>query len=161
MASWAVYKYLTIVLDDDRLVGKLCMCTSIVIYLYFSYIIYRVIKEKNYLLIHLYQITIYFVSCLVWLFYGIIAKDLYLVCPYAMGAVISLLQIVIYINFWKKYPAIEEKDLITSIGIEFVISLQLSHSPHGCIVGPFLQFKDFAKILAVEVLPVPLGPVKR
>ena len=118
MASWAVYKYLTIVLDDDRLVGKLCICTSIVIYLYFSYIIYRVIKEKNYLLIHLYQIIIYFVSCLVWLLYGIIAKDLYVVFPYAMGAVFSLLLIVIHLNFRKKYPGLEEKDLITSIGIE-------------------------------------------
>ena len=50
---------------------------------------------------------------------------------------------------------------ITSIGIEFVISLQLAHSPQGCTVGPFIQFNDFAKILAVEVFPVPRGPVNR
>ena len=118
MASWAGYKYLTIVIDDDRLVGKLCMCSSLVIYSYFSFIIYRVIKEKNYFLINFSQIIIYFVSCIIWLFYGIIAKDLYVVCPYAVGAVISLIQISIYINYEKKYPAIEEKDLITSIGIE-------------------------------------------
>jgi hypothetical protein len=41
------------------------------------------------------------------------------------------------------------------------MSLQLWHSPHGLVVGPFWQFKDFARILAVDVLPVPLGPVKR
>ena len=35
-----------------------------------------------------------------------------------MGAVFSLLLIVIHINFRKKYPGLEEKDLITSIGIE-------------------------------------------
>jgi hypothetical protein len=28
-------------------------------------------------------------------------------------------------------------------------------------VGPFEQFKDLASILAVEVLPTPLGPEKR
>ena len=118
MASWAVYKYLTIVIDDDRLVGKLCFCSSLVIYLYFSFIIYRVIKEKNYMLIKFYQIIIYFISSLAWLFYGIIAKDLYVVCPYAIGIIMSLLQIIIYINYERKYPIIDEKDLITSIGIE-------------------------------------------
>ena len=30
----------------------------------------------------------------------------------------SLLQIIIYINYERKYPIIDEKDLITSIGIE-------------------------------------------
>ena len=50
---------------------------------------------------------------------------------------------------------------ITSIGTEFVISRQFSHSPQGFIVGPLTQFRDLAKILAVEVLPVPRGPVKR
>ena len=42
-----------------------------------------------------------------------------------------------------------------------MISIQFSQTPQGVIVGPSLQFKDFAKIRAVEVLPVPLGPVKR
>ena len=38
------------------------------------------------------------------------------------------------------------------MGIEFVISLQLAHSPQGLVVGPFTQFNDLAKILAVDVL---------
>ena len=42
-----------------------------------------------------------------------------------------------------------------------MISIQFSQTPQGVIVGPSLQFKDFAKIRAVEVFPVPLGPVKR
>jgi len=32
---------------------------------------------------------------------------------------------------------------------------------HGFGVGPFSQLSDLAKILALEVLPQPRGPVKR
>ena len=41
--------------------------------------------------------------------------------------------------------------------------LQTSQTPQGVAVGfPVVkQFKDLAKILALEVFPVPLGPVKR
>ena len=50
---------------------------------------------------------------------------------------------------------------MTSSPEAFVISRQLGHFWHGSSVGPFMQFKDFAKILAQEVFPVPLGPAKR
>ena len=70
------------------------------------------------MLIKFYQIIIYFISSLAWLFYGIISKDLYIVCPYAIGIIMSLLQIII--NCERKYPLIDEKNLITSIGIESI-----------------------------------------
>ena len=118
MASWAIYKFLNITIDDDRIVGKICISSSIINILNFVYVIYRVIKEKNYMLIHFYYTTIYFLSSLVWLFYGIIIKDIYVVFPYILSTIISLIQIIIFINYEKKYPIIEEKDISTSIGIE-------------------------------------------
>jgi hypothetical protein len=41
--------------------------------------------------------------------------------------------------------------------------LQLEHSPQGVAVGflLFKQLRDLARMRAVEVLPVPLGPVNR
>ena len=44
-----------------------------------------------------------------------------------------------------------------------MICLHKSHLPQGFIVGSSndWQFKDFANILAVDVLPVPLDPLKR
>ncbi len=42
-----------------------------------------------------------------------------------------------------------------------VISLQLEHSLQGVGVGPLSQLMALAKILAVVVLPVPLGPENR
>ena len=50
---------------------------------------------------------------------------------------------------------------MTSGEIPWAISRQLVQVPHGSIVGPFLQLTDLAKILALEVLPQPLGPVKK
>ena len=47
---------------------------------------------------------------------------------------------------------------ITSRDEPFVISTQLEQVPQGQSVGPFAQFKAFAKILADEVFPHPRGP---
>ena len=43
------------------------------------------------------------------------------------------------------------------------IARQISQVPQGVGVGlsPAIQFKDFAKMRADEVFPVPLGPVNR
>lgn len=113
MASWAVYKYLFIEIDDDGVVGKLCFCSSLLIYSYYGYIIYRVINEKNYMLIQFHFMSIYFVGCMIWIFFGIVTKDLYVVFPYSMGFIISLVQIVLYINYEKKYPTIDDKEPIS------------------------------------------------
>ena len=52
---------------------------------------------------------------------------------------------------------------ITSRALAFVICIHNSHFPHGFGVGwsDDRQFNDFANILALDVLPVPLGPLKR
>ena len=41
------------------------------------------------------------------------------------------------------------------------IAKQDSHLPHGFSEIPSLHNKDFANILAIVVLPTPLGPQKR
>jgi hypothetical protein len=118
MASWAAYKYLIIVVDDDRVIGKLCIGSSIILYLYFIYIINKVIKEKNFLLIQFYHTLIYLLVTISWIAYGIITKDVYIVFPYSLGIIFSLIEIVIYLTYKKKYPFIEEKDFSSTIGIE-------------------------------------------
>ena len=110
MASWAVFKYLSIEVDDDRVVGKLCFCSSCIIYIHFYYIIYRVIKEKNYMLIGFNHITIYFVNSIIWVFYGIVTNDFYVILPNTMGTLLSLIQVIIYIKYESKYPLLSEND---------------------------------------------------
>ena len=52
---------------------------------------------------------------------------------------------------------------ISSTSIEFpeAISRHETHSRHGLPVTPVAQFKPFAKMRAVVVLPVPRTPEKR
>ncbi len=50
---------------------------------------------------------------------------------------------------------------ITSSELAEAIERQESHWPHGSIVGPRSQFRQAARILAIEVLPVPREPTKR
>lgn len=113
MASWSIYKYLTIEVDDDKVVGSICLVTSTILYSYFGYIIYKVINEKNFMLIHFNTTSIYFVSSLLWFTYGIVIKDLFMLITYTAGSILSLIEIIIYINYEKKYPAISTNDADT------------------------------------------------
>ena len=50
---------------------------------------------------------------------------------------------------------------ITSSEVALAIDTQESHTPHGSIVGPFSQFRQAARIFAIDVLPVPREPTNR
>ena len=116
--TWAVYRALTIIIDDDRVVGKICIGTAIVVYLSPMQILYRVIKEKNYILIPIYSAWIYLCASIAWVAYGIMITDFYVVCPHVIGIVLSLIQIIVYLNYKRKYPAIGEREFSSTIGIE-------------------------------------------
>ena len=116
--TWAVYRALTIIIDDDRIVGKICIGTSIVMFLSPIQIVYRVIKEKNYILIPIKSAFLYLATCIAWIAYGILIEDFYLVCPHSMGVILCLVQLVVYFNFKRKYPAISDKVFTSTIGIE-------------------------------------------
>ena len=64
--SWAVYRALTIVIDDDRVVGDICIGTTIIIFLSPLQILYKVFKEKNYNIIPVFAAIIFLLACLFW-----------------------------------------------------------------------------------------------
>ena len=84
------------------------------------YTIIKVINEKNAKLIHINNITIYFLSVLCWFVYGIIDKDYYIAFPYFIGGLIALTQIIFYNIYSRKYIQLKSgKNLmINTIGIE-------------------------------------------
>ena len=116
--SWAVYRALTIVIDDDRVVGYICIGTTFIIFLSPIQILYKVFKEKNYNLIPVFAGIIYLFACLFWFVYAIFIKDFYLAFPHALGIILSSMEIVIYINCKKRYPAIGERDASGTIDID-------------------------------------------
>ena len=50
---------------------------------------------------------------------------------------------------------------ITSSDVALAIETHESQTPQGVIVGPFTQFRQAARILAMLVLPVPREPTNR
>ena len=113
--SYATYRGLTIVVDDDAVIGKICNVTSIIVFLTPIYLIYKVIREKNnYILIPIYTVWVSVFAYGCWVIYGIVIKDLYLTIPNVIGIVLSVIQICIYIIFKKKYPTFAEREKDTS-----------------------------------------------
>ena len=116
--SWAVYRTLVYLVDDEKIIGKIAVATLLLVYLNPIYILYKVIKEKNYIIIPIYPIWVYLFGCVAWIIYGIYLSDLYIVIPHIGGIIISLLQILIFVNYKRKYPVINEKIYSSTIGIE-------------------------------------------
>ena len=116
--TWALYRALTIIIDDDRIVGKICIGTSCLVFLSPIQIIYKVIKEKNYILIPFYNCLFVFFYAICWVVYGILITEFYVVFPNAIAIILSLIEIIIFLNFKRKYPTIGERDFSSTIGIE-------------------------------------------
>jgi hypothetical protein len=59
-------------------------------------------------------------------------------------------------------PRLEAASISTTSSEElFTMARQLSQVPSGSAVGPAAQFSPIASTFAVEVFPVPRGPLKR
>ena len=106
--SWACYRALTIVIDDDRVVGDICIGTTIIIFISPIQILYKVFKEKNYNIIPVFSAIIYLLTCLFWFVYAIFIKDFYLAFPNLLGIILSAVEIAVYINCKRRYPGIGE-----------------------------------------------------
>ena len=116
--SWSIYRIFGNIIGDDIVVGKFCFCTSMVLYCFSVYIIYRVINGKNYFLIKIYSSTAYFFSCISWLIYGILIKDNFIVYPHCIGAILYFILIMVYLIYRIKYPLLGKRALSSTIGIE-------------------------------------------
>jgi uncharacterized protein with PQ loop repeat len=116
--TWSIYRIFANIIEDDQVVGKFCFGTAMVLYIFPVYIIYRVIKEKNYFLIKIYASTAYLFACISWVIYGYLITDNYIIYPHAIGAVLYFILIIIYLSYKRKYPLIGKKNLSSTIGIE-------------------------------------------
>ena len=120
-SSYALYNTLTFLIDDQSIIGKICNCTSIIVFLSPIQLIYRVIREKIYFLIPIYTAYVSFVSSSCWVIYGISFKNMYIVFPNTFGIVLAIVQIIVYFNYKNKFPNFGDKDNST-IGIESTVT---------------------------------------
>jgi hypothetical protein len=116
--TWALYRCLTIIIDDDRIVGKICVLTFFVVFITPVQILYRVLKERNYNLIPIYNCWLSLCFSSLWIVYAIFISDFYILFPNIINIILSLAQIAVYINLSRKYPAIGQREFSSTIGIE-------------------------------------------
>ena len=115
--SYAIYQALTIIIDDESIIGKICNCTSIIVFLSPIQLILRVVKEKNYNLIPIYTAYVSFAASSCWVSYGVFIKDIYVILPNAVGIILAIVQIYVFISYKRKNPAIGEREFTSTIGI--------------------------------------------
>ena len=114
----ALYRGLTVIINDDSIIGKICNGTSIIVFLSPIQLIYRVIKEKNYILIPIYTAYVSFIASSCWVTYGVFIHDFYVVLPNLFGIILAIIQILVYFNYKRKYPSIGDKVINPTIDIE-------------------------------------------
>ena len=116
--TWALYRCLTKMIDDDSVVGKICILTFFIVLITPIQIIYKVTKDKTYNLICKYYCWISFFSNIFWIIYAIYLLDFYILIINIINIIINLAQIIVYIHLSRKYPAIGKKEFSSTIGIE-------------------------------------------
>lgn len=116
--SYAIYRGFTIVIEDDSIIGKICIATSCIVFLSPIQILFRVMREKNYNLIPIYSAFISSIATSCWVVYGIFMTDINVIFPNFIGIILALLQIIIFTRYKKKYTTIDEKEPTSTIGIE-------------------------------------------
>ena len=103
LGALVIQKGLTIVVDDPEMVGKICIGTKLITFCYPILMIYRTIKQKNYMFISVSITLSYLAACLAWCFFGKNKGDNNIMCANGIGAILGIIQFLVYLNFRKKY----------------------------------------------------------
>ena len=116
--SWALYKVPIFLTNNPRIIGIFCIGTSFIVFFSPIQIIYKVIKGKNYILIPIYNCYLIFLYAICWAVYGICIISFFVIISYAIAIALALVEIIIYLYYKRKYPAIGEREFSSTIGIE-------------------------------------------
>ena len=127
--TWVVYHSLIYTLADPISVGKICAGAYLITLLYRLYLIYRVIREKNYRLISYVVTGSTIISGMFWGIFGIFENDYYIIIPYSLAVLVGIAEIVFSIIWKVKYPTIDQAAEASTIGIEATRDDEISKRP--------------------------------
>ena len=102
--TWATYRALSVVVNDEDIIGKFCVLSSLVTYLSPIRVMYRVCKENNFRVIPVVTSFVIALSNICWISYGFIISDNIIIVANCIGLVINLFIIGIYFIFKRIYP---------------------------------------------------------
>lgn len=120
LGTSVIHKFLTLILKDPQIIGKICISAKFCLFVSPIQLVYRVIKEKNYILIPIFASFVSFLSCICWVLYGFFINDFHVIIPNAIGLILALVQFYVYSYYKKTYPHFVENS--STIGIENTFS---------------------------------------
>ena len=115
LGTLVLHKGLSVVVDEPQNVGRLCICTKFISCFVILFMTYRIIKEKNFKLISFNTTFTYLLACIGWALFGKTISDTNVMIANGIGILCCITQILLYLNFKKKYPYYTTN---STIGIE-------------------------------------------
>lgn len=97
-STWAIYRALAVIIDDDDIVYYICLTAHTLVYLAPLQLISRVLKENNYNLFPIQSAYVALVVCPLWIIYSIKEQEYPIIVVYAIGIISSITQIIIRRN---------------------------------------------------------------
>ena len=102
--TFVLYNYLTVIITDKvNIIGNFCIFAKFCVFISPIQLIYRVIKEKNYILIPIYASFVSFSSGICWVIYGFYIKNIYVILPNMVGIILGITQFYVFFYYKKNY----------------------------------------------------------
>lgn len=105
MASSTFYNYLSYTIDDEDVIGKIAIGSSLSIYVFNLNSLYNVISQKNLIFLRVNDALQFLAASIFWTIYGIILKDIYIKTCFILGGVIAFLEVFTYYIFKNQYSS--------------------------------------------------------
>ena len=102
--TYMIYLSLTVMIEDDTIIGRICSASYCLLFYFPMELIYRVIKQKNFMLIPFCSAWGSMFMSIFWILYGIIITEIYLVIPHCINVILATVEIILFLNYRKKYP---------------------------------------------------------
>ena len=118
--TFVLYNYLTVIITDKaHIIGKFCICAKFCVFISPIQLIFRVINEKNYILIPIYASFVSFLSGICWVLYGFYIEDINVVIPNTVGIILGIIQFYVFFYYKKYYPNLYVSNDIINIDNSF------------------------------------------
>ena len=106
MASSAFYDYLNYKIDEEDVIGKVGIGSSLSIYVFHLNAVLNVIKYKNIIFLDVNISFQILAASIFWCIYSYTINDIYIIICFLMGGIVSIIEIVTFYTFKDQYPAI-------------------------------------------------------
>ena len=107
--------FVIIIIDKEYIVGNLCILGKFCVFISPIQLIYRVIKEKRYILIPIYASFVSLISSICWVVYGFTINNIHVIIPNLVGIILGITQFYVYFYYKLYYSNINENNRTISI----------------------------------------------